>query len=51
MAAYFALRIEKGKLSYSAVIKRYGMYKDDIDFILASDGYIIVDDTAVKIEA
>lgn len=51
MAAYFALRIEKGKLSYSAVIKRYSAYKDEIDFILASDGYTIIDDVAVKTEA
>ncbi len=50
MAAYLAMRIEDGKLKYSAVIKRYARYKEDIDFILAADGYEIVDDIVVKKE-
>lgn len=50
VAAYLTMRIEDGKLKYSAVIKRYAKYKDDIDFILAADGYKIVDDIAVKME-
>lgn len=39
MAAYFAMRIEKGKLNYSDVVGRYPQYKDDIDLILTADGY------------
>ena len=39
MAAYFAMRIEKSKLSYSAVISKYPQYKDEIDEILIADGF------------
>lgn len=39
MAAYFAMRIEMGKLKYSAVVAKWGQYKDDIDMILVADGY------------
>lgn len=39
MAAYFAMRIEKGKLNYADVVGRYPQYKDDIDLILTADGY------------
>ena len=38
MAAYLAMRIIKGKLSYSKVIEVYGQYKDDIDEILVLEG-------------
>lgn len=41
MAAYLAMRIECGKLSYNKVVKKYPKYKDDIDEILAADGYEI----------
>ncbi len=38
MAAYLAMRIMKGKLSYSKVIEVYAQYKDDIDEILTLEG-------------
>ena len=38
MAAYLAMRIIKGKLSYKKVIEVYGQYKDDIDEILVLEG-------------
>lgn len=39
MAAYFAMRIEKGKLNYKAVVSKYPQYKDEIDEILIADGF------------
>jgi hypothetical protein len=39
MAAYFAMRIEEGKLDYSAVVTKYPQFKSDIDAILIADGY------------
>lgn len=39
MAAYLAMRIEQGKLDYSAVVAKYPQFKDDIDTILIADGY------------
>lgn len=39
MAAYLALRIEKGALNYTAVVTKYPQYKSDIDEILINDGY------------
>lgn len=39
MAVYFASRIEKGKLQYSAVVAKYPQYKAEIDEILVADGY------------
>lgn len=39
MAAYLAMRIEQGKLNYSAVIAKYPQFKNDIDTILIADGY------------
>lgn len=39
MAAYFAMRIEKGKLNYRTVVSKYPQYKDEIDEILVADGY------------
>lgn len=41
MAGYLAIRIEKGKLNYNTVVKKYPQFKEDIDFILASDGYTV----------
>ena len=41
MAAYFAMRLEKGKLNYNDVIARYPQFKDEIDQIIAEDGYIV----------
>ena len=40
MAAYFALRILKGKLSYSKVmsVEKFKEYKDEIDEILIAEG-------------
>ena len=39
MAAYLAMRIEKGKLDYSAVVTLYPQFKAEIDEILINDGY------------
>ena len=36
MAGYLAMRIEAGKLDYTAVITRYPQFKVDIDTILAT---------------
>lgn len=38
MAAYFAMRIEEGKLDYTAVVTKYPQFKSDIDAILVADG-------------
>ena len=38
MAAYLAMRIIKGKLSYLKVVETYPQYKDDIDEILTLEG-------------
>lgn len=49
MAAYFAMRIEKGKLNYNTVIARYATYADEIKDILAADGYTLnADGTVTK---
>ena len=49
MAGYLAGRIEKGKLNYNAVVAKYPEWKEDIDFILASDNYTVnADGTAIK---
>lgn len=39
MAGYLAMRIEAGKLDYTAVITRYPQFKVDIDTILVNDGF------------
>lgn len=41
MAAYFAMRIEQGKLTYEKVmsVKKYRTFKDEIDAILIADGF------------
>lgn len=38
MAAYLALQIMKGNLDYTAVVNKFGKYKDDIDTILIAEG-------------
>lgn len=47
MAGYLASRIEKGKLNYNAVVAKYPEFKEDIDLILASDGYTVNPDGTV----
>lgn len=47
MAGYLAYRIELGKLNYNAVMAKYGQFKDDVDFILACDGYDVNPDGTV----
>ena len=39
MAGYLAMRIEAGKLDYTAVVVRYPQFKADIDTILVNDGF------------
>lgn len=39
MAAYLAMRIELGKLNYTAVVTKYPQFKSEIDEILINDGY------------
>ena len=48
MAGYLAMRIEAGKLDYTAVITRYPQFKEGIDTILVNDGFqdLIADLTA-----
>lgn len=38
MEAYLAMRIEQGKLDYSAVTTKFPQYKEAIDGILVADG-------------
>ena len=38
MGPYLALQIIKGKLDYSAVVKKFKSYKDVIDEILVAEG-------------
>ena len=45
MAGYLAMRIEMGKIKYASAIKAYPQFKDDIDAILAADGYEIDPET------
>lgn len=39
MAAYLAMRIEIGKLNYTAVVTKYPQFKAEIDEILINDGF------------
>lgn len=39
MPKYLAWRIMTGKLDYDIVIAKYGQYKEDIDTILAAEGW------------
>ena len=47
MAAYFAMRLEKGKLNYNVVIDKYPQFQEDIDLILTADGYQVNADGSV----
>ena len=47
MAAYFAMRLEKGKLNYNQVVAKYPQFKDEIDAILEADGYEVYEDGSV----
>lgn len=47
MAAYFAMRLEKGKLNYNQVVAKYPQFKDEIDAILDADGYEVYEDGSV----
>lgn len=47
MGAYFALRLEKGKLNYNTVVQKYPQFKEDIDLILLTDGYVVNEDGTV----
>lgn len=49
MAAYFAMRMQKGKLNYNVVVAKYPEYREDIDFILTADGYKINVDGSVEL--
>jgi len=50
MAAYFAMRLEKGKLNYNTVVAKYPQFQEDIDLILTVDGYQVnADGTVVKV--
>lgn len=48
MSGWLASRIEKGKLNYNAVVAKYPEFKEDIDFILASDDYSVNADGTVS---
>ena len=49
MAGYLAMQMKKGKLNYNVIVKKFPQFKEDIDLILATDGYIVnVDGTVVK---
>ncbi|MGG2024205.1 NUMOD3 domain-containing DNA-binding protein [Gottfriedia sp. S16(2024)] len=39
LSGYLAMRIELGKLDYTAVVTKYPQFKSDIDEILINDGY------------
>ena len=47
MGAYFALRLEKGKLNQNTVVQKYPQFKEDIDLILLADGYVVNEDGTV----
>ena len=47
MAAYFAMRLENGKLNYNVVIDKYPQFQEDIDLILTADGYKVNPDGTV----
>lgn len=49
MAMYLAMRIEKGKLNYNEIMSKRicAPYKEDVDAILALDGYRVNEDGTV----
>lgn len=50
MAAYFAMRLEAGKLNYNVVVAKYPQFQEDIDLILTADGYQVnTDGTVTKV--
>lgn len=49
MAAYFAMRLEMGKLNYNTVVAKYPQFKEGIDLILTADGYVVNDDGTVTL--
>lgn len=51
MPGYLAMRIEGGYLNYNAVVAKYPQFKDEIDFILASDKYVVNKDGTVTQQA
>lgn len=51
MAGYIAMRLEEGKMNYNTIFKieRYKQFKNDVDAILAADGYKVnADGTVTK---
>jgi hypothetical protein len=46
MALYITMRIEAGKMNYNKIFKfsLYKQFQDDVDSMLAVDGYVIGDD-------
>lgn len=53
MAGYIAMRLEAGRMNYNTIfaITKYKQFQDDVDFILAADGYKVrADGTVVKVE-
>lgn len=48
MGAYFAMRLEKGKLNYNTVVQKYPEFKEDIDLILLADGYEVLENGTVR---
>lgn len=54
MAGYIAMRLEEGKVNYNTIFntERLKKFKDDVDSILAIDGYKVnADGTVTKKEA
>lgn len=47
MAGYLAMRIEAGKLNYKVITTKFPQFKDEIDEILAFDGYTVKEDGSV----
>ena len=48
MGAYFAMRLEKGKLNYNTVVQKYPEFKEDIDLIILADGYEVLENGTVR---
>ena len=48
MAAYLAMRLEAGIMNYNTLMStKWVKYKEDIDTILAADGYTVNSDGTV----
>ena len=52
MAMYIALRVEGRKMNYNKIfsLRLYKQFQDDVDAILASDGYEVDDDGCAKLK-